>query len=137
LDAKYRNKNKLSIKASSELYRSSNLEKVRSSRRASYAKNPNKEKLGSKLYKLRNPGKRKADVAKRRSARLQRTPSYADHDAIKEFYENCPEGFHVDHEIPLQGATVSGLHVRGNLQYLTAEENLRKNNKFYSTMEIF
>jgi hypothetical protein len=58
---------------------------------------------------------------------------YIDQKAsILEFYKNCPEGFHVDHIIPLQGKTVSGLHVLNNLQYLTKSENQHKSNKFES-----
>jgi hypothetical protein len=61
---------------------------------------------------------------------LQRLPTWADKSAIKDFYLNCPEGYHVDHVIPLQGKIVSGLHVLENLQYLPAKENMSKGNKF-------
>lgn len=59
-----------------------------------------------------------------------RTPVWADRRAIKKFYEERPEGYHVDHIIPLSGINVSGLHVRENLQYLPALENMRKNRYF-------
>tara|TARA_R110002153_G_scaffold111518_1_gene253220 strand:- start:455 stop:931 length:477 start_codon:yes stop_codon:yes gene_type:complete len=68
--------------------------------------------------------------AKRRSTKLQRTVGWTDHKAIKEFYANCPKGYHVDHIVPLQGTNVSGLHVLNNLQYLTATQNLKKGNKY-------
>ena len=71
-----------------------------------------------------------ATVAKRRAAKLQRTPAWADLEAIKQFYLNCPKGYHVDHDVPLQGENISGLHVLNNLVYLTAEDNLKKSNKW-------
>ena len=58
------------------------------------------------------------------------TPKWADLDAIKQFYMNCPDSMTVDHIIPLRGKNVSGLHVANNLQYLTASENSRKYNKY-------
>jgi hypothetical protein len=68
--------------------------------------------------------------AKRRASQLQRTPKWADLEAIKQFYLNCPKGYHVDHIVPLKGANISGLHVLNNLQYLSASENLSKGNKY-------
>lgn len=65
-----------------------------------------------------------------RASKLQRTPQWANLDKIKEIYNNCPEGYHVDHIIPLQVEFISGLHVENNLQYLTARENCSKGNKF-------
>jgi 5-methylcytosine-specific restriction endonuclease McrA len=48
---------------------------------------------------------------------------------IREFYNNCPKGFEVDHIIPIKGDGINGLHVIHNLQYLTKEENRRKGNR--------
>lgn len=62
--------------------------------------------------------------------RLKRYPEWANKESIKDFYKNRPKGCHVDHVIPLKGEKVSGLHVLENLQYLTAEENLKKSNKY-------
>ncbi len=73
-----------------------------------------------------------AKNAKRRALKLRATPAWADLEAIKQFYANCPEGYHVDHIIPLKGKNVCGLHVLNNLQYLPAKENLQKSNKYDS-----
>lgn len=48
---------------------------------------------------------------------------------IRLFYENCPVGFHVDHKVPIKSDIVCGLHVPWNLQYLPAEDNIKKGNK--------
>jgi len=60
----------------------------------------------------------------------ERIPLWADKDLISAFYRNRPEGYHVDHIIPLRGDIVCGLHVETNLQYLPAHENLSKGNQY-------
>jgi len=68
----------------------------------------------------------------------QRTPIWADLDAIRLIYEERADlnkkhgvgAYHVDHIIPLQGKTVSGLHVENNLQILKASDNLKKSNNY-------
>lgn len=81
-------------------------------------------------YSKRKPEKHRAISAKRKAAKLQQTPKWADLKAIEEFYKNCPKGYQVDHIIPLQGKNVRGLHVLENLQYLTKTENLKKGNRY-------
>lgn len=63
-------------------------------------------------------------------SRALRVPKWTEIAKIQEFYRNCPEGYHVDHILPLKGKLVSGLHVLGNLQYLSAKDNLAKGNKY-------
>jgi hypothetical protein len=65
----------------------------------------------------------------KRSDRIKlATPPWANHQLISDFYKKCPEGYHVDHIIPIAGKNVCGLHVLWNLQYLTAKDNLQKGN---------
>ena len=78
----------------------------------------------------KQPNKWKEYASNRRNIISKHTPSWTNRDKIKEFYNNCPAGYHVDHKIPLNGKLVSGLHIVENLQYLTEHENLRKGNSF-------
>lgn len=63
------------------------------------------------------------------------TPKWLDNKLLQEVHKNCPDGYQVDHIIPIQNEFVSGLNVPWNLQYLTAFENNSKNNKFDGTYE--
>lgn len=94
------------------------------------------EKYLSKKKEYREVNKNliRAGNAKRRAALIQATRKYDYGDQeeldIISFYEKTPEGYHVDHIVPLQHPLVCGLHCLANLQYLTAQENLSKGNKF-------
>lgn len=93
------------------------------------------------IFTKNNPDYAKEDYKNNKSEYIARaiqyktkrslaTVSWADISKIKEIYTKCPEGYHVDHIIPLQGELVCGLHVENNLQYLLAEDNIKKSNKF-------
>lgn len=68
--------------------------------------------------------------ARRRAAKVQATPIWADKEKIKQVYLSCPTGYHVDHIIPLNNPLVCGLHVHNNLQCIPAKDNLEKSNIF-------
>jgi 5-methylcytosine-specific restriction endonuclease McrA len=54
------------------------------------------------------------------------TPPDADIKLIQQIYEQCPEGYEVDHIVPI---SKGGLHHQDNLQYLSWLENRRKGNR--------
>jgi len=97
-----------------------------------------KARAYSKIYDATNKAKRNSITRKYQASKLNRTPSWltAEHKTtIQKYYEEANRltiifgVLHVvDHIVPLQGKTVSGLHVPWNLQILTAQENLAKSN---------
>jgi hypothetical protein len=140
----YRKNNIEKIKAKDKKYREANLEKVRANCKKWYKNNSEKAKLKSAVWAQsnpqrrretqnqwgkNNPEKRRAYNAKRRAAKLQATPVWADLQKIQEIYLNCPPGHHVDHIFPLKSDKMCGLHVENNLQYLPAKENISKGNR--------
>jgi hypothetical protein len=87
-------------------------------------------KLKARDWRANNPKHHLALTTAHKKSIKQRTPSWANLQKIVEFYKNCPEGYQVDHIIPLRGKKVSGLHIVENLQYLTAKENRNKSNYY-------
>lgn len=105
-----------------------------------YAKNPERIAEHQRKWRQANPHLVNAQRAKRRAAKLQATPAWADHEAIDAKYEIAKkaeellgEPHQVDHWIPLQGELVCGLHVAENLRVIPAEDNLRKGNTHFPT----
>ena len=54
------------------------------------------------------------------------TPADENIQALQEFYANCPNGYEVDHIVPI---SKGGLHSLSNLQYLPWLDNRRKSDK--------
>lgn len=92
-------------------------------------------------WQKNNKGKVNANTALRHAAKMQRKPKWLtkeDKLKIKCMYQvaamynkESDIKWHVDHIVPLQGESVSGLHVPWNLRVIPAVENIRKNNRFY------
>lgn len=84
-----------------------------------------------------NPEICRARTAKRKAAKAQATPPWADMKAISKIYADAARiqsetgvKMHVDHIIPLRHKAICGLHCETNLRIITAEENVRKKNKW-------
>ena len=126
--------------AQNKAYNEKNKEKRKAYNKAWYKKNKEEHAVRTKAWQQANKDKRNATDAKRRSAELNRTPSWLtkeDWAEIEDIYRMAKrrsevEGiqYHVDHIIPLQGKNISGLHVPSNLQILRARDNLSKGNRY-------
>ena len=133
-------KNPEDKKAHTKAWRQANREKHRASTKAWYEANKEEKLAKNKAWAQVNKDKVNAFAAKRRAAKLNRTPSWLtkeDLGKIKELYkeaqklrEETGEEWHVDHIIPLQGENISGLHVPDNLQVIKATENTSKGNRY-------
>jgi hypothetical protein len=97
-----------------------------------------RNKIAKKHYENNKP-MYNAKSAKRRAAKLNRMLKWGKEKLkpeIEIWYTRAKlatifmgEEYAVDHIVPLQGKTVSGLHVPWNLQLLTKSENSTKGNK--------
>lgn len=79
-----------------------------------------------------SPSKRaRKRIEKRKGS--NRIPKWQCKKQLEQFYKDCPQGYVVDHIVPLNHKDISGLHVLTNLQYLTREDNGLKSNKWDGT----
>ena len=104
-----------------------------------YEKNKEQHLANSKVWYEANKSRKLETVTAREKRCVLATPTWADRELIKELYELARKlteqtgiPHEVDHVIPLQGETVSGLHCQDNLQILTQAKNRRKANKLVS-----
>lgn len=114
-----------------------NRDVANANKRAWYAAQPREDQLAQRrAHYVANSAKYKQLALERYVKKMRAMPAWADRDAIESFYEEARRltaetGIQhaVDHIVPLQGKTVSGLHVENNLRVITQTENLRKSNK--------
>lgn len=97
---------------------------------------PRKREI-SRNWAFRNKPHLAAKERRRHAGKIYRTVAWADERQIAVFYKVAAalsrrDGilYHVDHVIPLQGKTVSGLHVHYNLAVIPAIDNIKKGNRF-------
>ena len=129
--AAWRQKNRLNAAKYSQNWRANNPDAINWKQ-----SNPEKARKYANQYMRENPQYRTKSRADRRARERQACPSWVDHKAIAEVYIKAIQltretgiPHHVDHIIPLAGASVSGLHVPWNLRAIPAKENQRKSNK--------
>jgi 5-methylcytosine-specific restriction endonuclease McrA len=119
--------------------------------RADRAANPEKYSERGRAYKQKvkelNPAKylaaKLALEAKRRAAKLKRTPAWADQDVIAGMYELCAIfrsvglDMTIDHIVPLQGRLACGFHSHDNLQLMHKSMNSSKGNKLIDNLTAY
>jgi hypothetical protein len=131
----WRKRNPARVLASQRARASVNLEKNRAAREAWAKRNPTKVLESGKRYRKHNRAKIRARLAVSKEGREKRRVLWANQDAMDEIYRQAElmtqttGRLHVvDHIIPLQGRTVSGLHVEKNLRVIEHHENAVKHN---------
>lgn len=139
------------VNAQKRVWRDANLEKARAlnlanqklhrdsanARQRKYAERHRDRLLESRrIQQKENLAQGAAKSMRYHADKMQRMPAWANQDHIDGMYElaqvfrDVGLDVHVDHEIPLRGKRVSGLHVADNLQILNAQANRSKSNFF-------
>ena len=121
-------------------YREANREAVLEQKKAYYEANKEAVLGRQSAYGKANRHLYNAQAAKRKAAKLQATPAWADLEAIKGMYElaaifnRTGMNLHVDHVVPLISDLVCGLHCEANLQLMPASDNTSKGNRHWPDM---
>jgi len=120
--------------------RKNELQKIRRATKGTSLESPEKVRARVKAWKEANPAKVIANTTKRKKHIRLRTPNWLtpiDFERIQTQYQLAvlltkitDSPWEVDHDIPLLGKNVSGLHVPSNLRVIPKQDNLAKSNRF-------
>lgn len=135
----YKDNNRQKVRLSSREYKRKNSDKIYAYRQRYYLDNKEREIKNCTNWRINNLDRFNAGRSRRYASQLLCTPHWLTKQHLVEilaFYAKAREltkttgiKHEVDHTIPLQGESVTGLHVPWNLQILTKSENSSKKNK--------
>lgn len=129
----YLGANEVELKAKQAVYYAENRQKYLDAKKKARAEQADLIKAKKAAWAKANSDWTRAYLRARKARSRLATPKWLtkEHKAqIRVIYrEAIALGHHVDHIVPLNGKTVSGLHVPWNLQPLPPAENLSKGNR--------
>lgn len=117
------------VRESTRVWRAANKQKVKETNDAWYQKNKERRAKTNAIWYKNNKEVSFAKYAKRRAVKLNAMTPTTCQKTIALIIKNRPEGYHVDHIVPL---AKGGKHHQDNLCYLPAEFNLSKGAKLLS-----
>lgn len=127
--------NRHSLTAGKRAEYHADVQRSRSRRRQYVAANLGKRQAWARTDYLKNKSRYLANNAKRKAAKIQATPPWADYEEVQGIYAMADSvsriagvKFSVDHYVPLRGKTVCGLHCEANLQIILLIDNIAKGN---------
>lgn len=127
-------KNNPEIRKKDKEYIAANREHINERTRRWRKKNPEKVKEYNKKIRANRAYCRYYEEVKE-SRRRKSRPKWITKKQMIEIYDQCPEGYQIDHIIPISNKNVCGLDVPWNIQFLTPEENNFKRNSFDGTYD--
>ena len=86
----------------------------------------NRKRVYDRKHRTKNKSYYLALSKKYKLSKKNQVPEFANLNLITKIYESCPEGYHVDHMVPI---SKGGLHWESNLCYLPASINSAKRAK--------
>lgn len=135
-------KHRAKVLAAAAIYRANHKEEERANRASHYQKNKDHVARTTKAYREANKSIYNEASARRRTAEVLATPSWADRKKMQVIYAQAEQltletgiPHEVDHIYPIQSKFMCGLHVETNLQILQRGPNRSKSNHRWPGME--